>query len=368
MAEKLARTRAKRGGIRSVITKLSSEANELLQVEPINKQRLEFIAASLNETLNLVKTFDDEIIQNFAVDEIEAEIEESDEVNSRVMDLLRLINEATASKDNNAGISTVPTTNVSETTSFGSNANENAPSGFQLSTTPSGSSGTSTLAFENVHIQLPGSSTYGGIQPFDAPSTSHAGVMQSSDSSAPGNDSQSLTNFSTNANLMFSQPKTKLPKLALPKFRGELTQGQTFWDSFNSAIHVNQHLSLIDKFNHLHSLLEGQAARAIQGLTRTEANYNSAIEILQKRFGKPQNIISKHMDEMLKIPGCVNDNASQLRLVYHKISVNVRAAGLKCRSQVRSQVTGQVTGHKPQVRSQATGQVTGQITGHTQKQ
>ena len=155
------------------------------------------------------------------MDEIEAEIQESDEINSRVMDLLRLINEATTPKDNNAGISTVPTTiNFSGTTSSGSNANETASSGFQQSTTTSGSSGTSTLAFENVHIQLPGSSTYGGIQSFDAPSTSHAGVMQSSDSLAPGNGSQSFTNFSTNANLMSSQPKAKLPKLALPKFRG----------------------------------------------------------------------------------------------------------------------------------------------------
>ena len=148
--------------------------------------------------------------------------------------------------------------------------------------------------------------------------------MQSSDSPATGNGSQSLTTFCMNANLMSSQPKAKLPKLALPKFRGEVTQWQNFWDSYNSAIHVNQHLSLIDKFNHLHSLLEGQATRAIQCLTKTEANYNSAIEILQKRFGKPQNIISKHMDEMLKIPSYVRDNASQLRLVYDKISVNVR--------------------------------------------
>ena len=221
MAEKLARTSAKRGGNRSVMTKLSNEANDVLEVEPINKQRLDFIAASLNEKLNLVKTFDEEIKENCAVDEIEAEIQESDEINSRVMDLLRLINEATTPRDNNAGISTVPTTiNFSGTTSSGSNANETASSGFQQSTTTSGSSGTSTLAFENVHIQLPGSSTYGGIQSFDAPSTSHAGVMQSSDSPAPGNGSQSFTNFSTNANLMSSQPKAKLPKLALPKFRG----------------------------------------------------------------------------------------------------------------------------------------------------
>ena len=294
------------------------------EIKPINKQCLDFIAASLNEKLNLVKTFDEEIIANCAVEEIEAEIQELDEINSHIMDLLRLINEATTPKDNNAGMSTIPTTNVSKTTSSGSNANETAPSGFQQSTTPSGSSGTSTLTFENAHIQLPGSSTYGGIQSPDAPSTSHAGVMQSSDSLAPGNGSQSFNNFSMNANLMSSLPKAKLPKLALPKFRGEVTQWQNFWDSFNSAIHVNQHLSLIDKFNHLHSLLEGQVARAIQGRTRTEANYNSATEILQKRFGKPQNIISKHMDEMPKIPGCVNGNASQLPLMYVKISINIR--------------------------------------------
>ena len=87
MPEKLARTRAKRGGNRSVMTKLSNKANDLLEVEPINKQRLDFIAASLNEKLNLVKTFEEESIENCAVDEIEAEIQESDEINSRVMDL-----------------------------------------------------------------------------------------------------------------------------------------------------------------------------------------------------------------------------------------------------------------------------------------
>ena len=121
----------------------SKEANDLLEDEPIKKQRLDFIASSLNEKLKLVKTFDEEIIENCAVDGIEAEILESDEINSRVIDLLRLINEATSPKDSNAGIST----NVSETTSSGTNANEIAPSGFQQSTTPSGSSVASTLAF-----------------------------------------------------------------------------------------------------------------------------------------------------------------------------------------------------------------------------
>ena len=111
----------------------------------------------------MVKTFDEEVIENCAVDGIEAEKLESAEINSRVIDLLRLINEATRPKDSNAGIPTVPTTiNASETTSSGTNANETAPSGFQQSNTPSGSNVASTLAFENASIQLPGSSTYGG--------------------------------------------------------------------------------------------------------------------------------------------------------------------------------------------------------------
>ena len=70
--------------------------------------------------------------------------------------------------------------------------------------------------------------------------------------------------------------------------------------------------------------MEGQALRAIQGLTLTESNYQSAIDILNQRFGKTQHIISTYIDQLLKIPACTTDNTSQLRFVYDKISINVR--------------------------------------------
>ena len=41
-------------------------------------------------------------------------------------------------------------------------------------------------------------------------------------------------------------------------------------------------LSAIDKFNYLNSLLKGHASRAIQGLSLTEANYESANDIWMK--------------------------------------------------------------------------------------
>lgn len=118
--------------------------------------------------------------------------------------------------------------------------------------------------------------------------------------------------------------KPRLPKLLLAKFKGEVTKWNTFWDSFKSAIHDNNDISKIDKFNYLNSLLEGTALRAIQGLTLTEANYDAAVEILRDRFGQPQQIITAHMDEVQKIPASTGDRPSSLRFIYDKISVHVR--------------------------------------------
>ena len=86
-------------------------------------------------------------------------------------------------------------------------------------------------------------------------------------------------------------------------------------------------LSKVDKFNYLNSLLEGEAKRSIQGLTLSESNYDSAVETLHERFGKPQQIISAHMDEIVKLPPSTSGRPSLLRFVYDKLSVHVR--GLK---------------------------------------
>ena len=97
-------------------------------------------------------------------------------------------------------------------------------------------------------------------------------------------------------------------------------------------MHVNPSLTKIDKFNYLVSLLEGSASRSIAGLPITEENYDVAIEILNKRFSKPQQLISAHMDELLKISSCSMDKPSQLRYLYDKLSVNIRgleALGVK---------------------------------------
>ena len=48
------------------------------------------------------------------------------------------------------------------------------------------------------------------------------------------------------------------------------------------------------------------------------------MKLLQERFGKPQHIISAHMEELIKIPPCSGDRPAALRFVYDKINVNIR--------------------------------------------
>ena len=82
-----------------------------------------------------------------------------------------------------------------------------------------------------------------------------------------------------------SHPQVKLSKLQLRSFSGDLTQWTSFWDSFQSAIHINEQLSEIEIFeieifNYLNSLLERSAREAISGFALTAANYHEAVLVL----------------------------------------------------------------------------------------
>ena len=115
--------------------------------------------------------------------------------------------------------------------------------------------------------------------------------------------------------------KAKLPKLTLPRFAGDPTKWTTFWESFSSAIHSSEELNEVDKFQYLKSLLEGSA-----GLPLTSSNYSHAVDLLAKRFGSKQVIISKHIEELMKLPK-VNDGGDlkQLRQLLDKTESAARS-------------------------------------------
>ena len=62
------------------------------------------------------------------------------------------------------------------------------------------------------------------------------------------------------------------------------------------------------------------------GLALTADNYGSAIEILKKRFGNKQQIISKHMEQLLHVDAFTSQyDLKGLRHLYNVVESNVRS-------------------------------------------
>ena len=290
--ENLERLRARRGSHRGVCTKLQKEADELV-LQDFNENddtvnRCEIIQSMLEEKRRLLEKIDEEILALCDVKDIPAEIEEPADVVARILNTTTKLGRYRR-KEAKKTIQAVSAETI--TIQDGENA--------QVSNEIAENSGENIVSNSPTLINT---------------STTESVSNNGNPSIVGGTVVNSTTSY-----------KPKLPKLSLAKFKGEVTKWNTFWDSFESAIHNNNDIWKIDKFNYLNSLLEGIALRAIQGLTLTGANYDAAIEILQDRFGQPQQIITAHMDELLKIPASSGDRLSSLRFVYDKISVHVRA-------------------------------------------
>ncbi|XP_028408229.1 uncharacterized protein LOC114530813 [Dendronephthya gigantea] len=119
--------------------------------------------------------------------------------------------------------------------------------------------------------------------------------------------------------------RARLPKLKVKKFSGRIHEWQEFWDSFKSAIHNNANLSDVDKFSYLRGLIEGPARATIAGFSLTEENYNSAVEHLERRFGKPVAIERAHVSELLKVAAVHSErDVRGLRTLYDIVETHYR--------------------------------------------
>ena len=82
-------------------------------------------------------------------------------------------------------------------------------------------------------------------------------------------------------------------------------------DSFVAVTDSCEDLNNIEKFNYLHSYLEGEAFCTIQGIKLTDKKYPEALEVLRGRYGNKQRIISAHINELLNIKKIERDRYLQ---------------------------------------------------------
>ena len=135
-----------------------------------------------------------------------------------------------------------------------------------------------------------------------------------------------VENGATSSSANSKTVRVKLPKLEVRKFSGKLEEWQEFWDSFESAIHANDSLSNVDKFSYLRGLLLEPARSAIAGFALTSANYEAAVELLKKRFGKKTAIQRTLVNELLNTRPVFNESdTARLRGLYDFVETKYRA-------------------------------------------
>ncbi|KAM7312688.1 uncharacterized protein ISCGN_009593 [Ixodes scapularis] len=116
------------------------------------------------------------------------------------------------------------------------------------------------------------------------------------------------------------QAGTRLPKLTITPFKGEISKWSAFWEQFDETIHKNASLSTSEKFGYLRMYLGGEAEAAVAGLPRTETCYADAIEILNRRFGDKKRLEQEYFSSLRLIsPVKTANDTSGLRTMFDQV-------------------------------------------------
>ena len=121
--------------------------------------------------------------------------------------------------------------------------------------------------------------------------------------------------------------ESKLPKLTLPTFDGNILEWLPFWEIFTDAVDAKD-MSTSAKFQYLQGLLKGEAKTAIAGLSLSGESYDTACAILKERYGRKEKLIFVHVQELLAVSVPSQPSVPDLWEVYNKLQSHVRS--LEC--------------------------------------
>ena len=84
-----------------------------------------------------------------------------------------------------------------------------------------------------------------------------------------------------------SHTQSRLPKIELPTFDGDILGWQSFWESFSSALGKDPSLTNADKLFYLHSSIRCEEGKAVvQNATGSGDDFDDIVMTLKKRFDR----------------------------------------------------------------------------------
>lgn len=112
----------------------------------------------------------------------------------------------------------------------------------------------------------------------------------------------------------------KLPELKIEKFSGNILKWAAFKDQFDAAIGMNEHLSGCEKFQYLKALLDGKPYQLMLNRRVSNADYESAISLLQETYDKPHLIVDTLLHQLQSASTMTKRNSEQLQLLLGNIT------------------------------------------------
>ncbi|GFU51273.1 transposon Ty3-G Gag-Pol polyprotein [Trichonephila clavipes] len=92
------------------------------------------------------------------------------------------------------------------------------------------------------------------------------------------------------------------------ELEAELSNSDLNIDSFETAVHDNESLNKVDKFNYLKAHLGGSALNTVEGFPISAKAYDEAVELLKNRFANSEILIQAHMNKILSLQPSKNSN------------------------------------------------------------
>lgn len=115
-----------------------------------------------------------------------------------------------------------------------------------------------------------------------------------------------------------------LPSLNLPSFSGNYHEWESFFDLFNAMIQKNPTLSDAQRLRYLKMCLRDPAKKTIAALEATDANFQKAIGLLQRRYYNPRLAINKHYGNLIHYPRMERESGRELRNLLDHYQENIR--------------------------------------------
>ena len=126
---------------------------------------------------------------------------------------------------------------------------------------------------------------------------------------------QTLKNLSNNIIVQYNQPSANEK---VPKFDGDYTKWNAFWQTFTVLVDKNPKVPLISKLNKLNQAVEGEAASVISVFEFNEESYELAKLALINEYGDPALCANKMLKDLQNLERVKANDVEGLRKLHIK--------------------------------------------------